>query len=323
MPIKDDVPMILRKEYRNPNALNSRSNGCSPSWSFRCSNRTHTEDIADTPAWLSQGQSSLNVSDFRGSDNFEIEVVSVGSSLSNAVQLPGNYKTNCADVLTANNSSQKEAEVKENSAFTRASNCSQVPAFDSFRSNNLSNAEEYQTLSSENWSTCSYSEVAISPQQSPLPSDSQTCMLCSKLLKERCQWDYDILTVAVLACGHVYHAGCLENVTPKSLIFDPNCPICYNYRKSKGKAAANAAASSSSSSSFSSKSRCKISRRAVVDVNVDGDFALDRNDRSSSSVSKIVKSKGSFDGSFLRRHFSFGSRVENVRKKKGLWARYR
>ena len=36
----------------------------------------------------------------------------------------------------------------------------------------------------------------------------------------------DLSVVAVLVCGHVYHAECLEQKTRHEDIRDPPCPLC-------------------------------------------------------------------------------------------------
>jgi hypothetical protein len=36
----------------------------------------------------------------------------------------------------------------------------------------------------------------------------------------------DCTVVGVLVCGHVYHADCLEQVSPDSFLQDPACPQC-------------------------------------------------------------------------------------------------
>ncbi|KAI3809798.1 hypothetical protein L1987_19398 [Smallanthus sonchifolius] len=60
-----------------------------------------------------------------------------------------------------------------------------------------------------------------------------TCGICSKLLTERSSWSsHKIMAtnglpvVSVLICGHVYHAECLENMTPEVNKYDPACPVC-------------------------------------------------------------------------------------------------
>ncbi|KAG6572052.1 hypothetical protein SDJN03_28780, partial [Cucurbita argyrosperma subsp. sororia] len=64
-------------------------------------------------------------------------------------------------------------------------------------------------------------------------TDAQTCGICSMLLVERSLWtsqkiiaNNELSVVAVLTCGHVYHAECLENMTPEISKYDPACPIC-------------------------------------------------------------------------------------------------
>ncbi|XP_010539876.1 PREDICTED: uncharacterized protein LOC104813811 isoform X2 [Tarenaya hassleriana] len=59
------------------------------------------------------------------------------------------------------------------------------------------------------------------------PVDHQTCGACSKLLTERSYIaNYELPIAAVLACGHVYHAECLETMTTETEKYDPICPIC-------------------------------------------------------------------------------------------------
>ncbi|KAK1439875.1 hypothetical protein QVD17_05699 [Tagetes erecta] len=60
-----------------------------------------------------------------------------------------------------------------------------------------------------------------------------TCGICTKLLTERSSWSsHKIMAtnglpvVSVLICGHVYHAECLENMTPEINKYDPACPVC-------------------------------------------------------------------------------------------------
>lgn len=117
-------------------------------------------------------------------------------------------------------------------------------------------------------------------------------------MKEKSPWSAqkivstnELAVAAVLVCGHVFHADCLENITSDFDRYDPQCPVCANKDK------------------FGSKmrSKSKISRRAIVDVGAELN-------------SRIKKP-------FLKRHFSIGSGVsgnEDPRKKngKGFWRRY-
>ncbi|KAL5072913.1 hypothetical protein RYX36_011898 [Vicia faba] len=62
------------------------------------------------------------------------------------------------------------------------------------------------------------------------PVDSQTCGVCSNLLTGKSSWssqkiivNNDLCVVSVLICGHVYHAECLESMTPEINKYDPAC----------------------------------------------------------------------------------------------------
>lgn len=205
----------------------------------------------------------------------------------------------------------------------------------SFSSNDLS-AGESHAGSSDGWSKRSFSEFMflldsyqrddINSQlsSSSFSSDLQTCGLCSKLLRERASWKgNEICTAAILVCGHVYHAECLETVTSNASKFDPSCPVCTHGESSTGRVLVKA----------SSKSRSKISKRsAVADIIIDGT----EDQKSRSCILKELKSgasssgKSSFGLSFFRRPFSImGSRSiklspkRECSRKKGFWARYR
>ncbi|XP_015581836.1 uncharacterized protein LOC8263853 isoform X2 [Ricinus communis] len=58
------------------------------------------------------------------------------------------------------------------------------------------------------------------------------CGICQKLLRRKSYFLGDALSsggcsiVAVLVCGHVYHADCLEHRTSTEEICDPRCPLC-------------------------------------------------------------------------------------------------
>ncbi|GMY06241.1 RING/U-box superfamily [Fagus crenata] len=147
--------------------------------------------------------------------------------------------------------------------------------------------------------TRSSSRISTSP-----PVDLQTCGVCSKLLTEKSLWssqkiiaNNELSVVAVLTCGHIYHAECLENMTPEI-------------------------------------NKNKRSRNRVVDSDLDGDsFVLDRL-KSSGHQGKGPKMassssmKSSLGKPFLRQHFSFGSKgsktlSENhsTRKKGFFWVK--
>ncbi|KAB5512145.1 hypothetical protein DKX38_029173 [Salix brachista] len=65
------------------------------------------------------------------------------------------------------------------------------------------------------------------------PVVEQKCGVCGKLLWQKSPWSShrimrggDMPTAGVLPCSHVFHAECLEQVTPKTQIHDPPCPLC-------------------------------------------------------------------------------------------------
>uniref|UniRef100_A0A0R0K2Z3 RING-type domain-containing protein n=3 Tax=Glycine subgen. Soja TaxID=1462606 RepID=A0A0R0K2Z3_SOYBN len=164
--------------------------------------------------------------------------------------------------------------------------------------------------------------------------DLQSCGACSKLLTERSAWgsqkfiaSSDLSVVAVLVCGHVYHAECLETITPEADSYDPACPICMVGEKHMSKLSKKGFRTESETKA----KNYKISRNRVVDSYVDG--GIDVFDRLKDIVSKMEPSSSSttssFGKPFLRRHFSLGSKwsrslLENdSARKKGFWARYR
>ncbi|KAJ8767881.1 hypothetical protein K2173_020821 [Erythroxylum novogranatense] len=65
-------------------------------------------------------------------------------------------------------------------------------------------------------------------------AERMVCGICQKLLMPKPYFLGDTDTpswgeysaVAVLVCGHVYHADCLENRTDLDDVHDPSCPLC-------------------------------------------------------------------------------------------------
>lgn len=200
--------------------------------------------------------------------------------------------------------------------------------------------------SSDGWSMRMFSELVASSRRerwsfdsesissshskltsSPSPADPHACGVCSRLLKERCPWGGRKIvsnsaasssTVAVLACGHAYHAECLENLTADAEKYDPPCPICMGTERSP-----------------SVKVRNRVSRSAVADLHHhDGAFLTERPmcPERGGKAPALGSSSGfkSFGRPFLKRHFSIGSRpaeppapeIEQARKK-GFWGRHR
>lgn len=167
--------------------------------------------------------------------------------------------------------------------------------------------------------------------------DLQTCGVCSKLLTEKSSWsgqkiiaNNELSVVAVLTCGHVYHAECLENMTPEINKYDPACPVCTFGEKQTLKLSEKALRAE-----MDLKARNKRSRNRIVDSDLDGDsFVLDRlksGERHGKGPKMGLSSsmKSSLGKPFLRRHFSFGgskgskslSESQSVRKKGFFWAK--
>lgn len=179
----------------------------------------------------------------------------------------------------------------------------------------------------------SSSRLSYSPSM-----DLQSCAACSKLLSERSAWNSqkfiangDLSVVAVLVCGHAYHAECLETMTAEADSYDPSCPICMvggdkNFSKLPRKG--------QTESEIKTKN-LKISRNRVVDSYLDGGFdVFDRQKdvEPEGKVSKMEASssvRSSVGKPFLRKHFSLGSKWNRAlsendsARKKGFWARYR
>ncbi|KAK7409805.1 hypothetical protein VNO78_00138 [Psophocarpus tetragonolobus] len=168
--------------------------------------------------------------------------------------------------------------------------------------------------------------------------DFQSCGICSKLLTEKSSWSTgkiiasnDLSVVAVLICGHVYHAECLESLTPDVNKYDPACPVCTFGEKQTMKLSEKAL-----KAEMDFKARNNKLMNRVVDGDIDNDSVVfdhfkgrglkgkgPRIDSSSSG-------RNSFGKPFIRRHFSFGSKgsrfmLDNhpTRKKGFFWAKSR
>ncbi|WCJ35233.1 RING/U-box superfamily protein [Euphorbia peplus] len=204
--------------------------------------------------------------------------------------------------------------------------------------------------SSDGWSMRTFSELVASSQRerwsfdseqlgyglskvsgcssrfSSSPSlDLQTCGACSKYLTERVSLNA-LSVVAVLVCGHVYHAECLETMTLEVDKYDPACPICIGGEKHVSK---------TGKRTFRGEAelKCrshKISRTRVVDSSLDNDsddISLHKNLLRGGSSKMGPSSSGASSSRkpFLRR---FGSKWRSLSendssKKKGFWSRYR
>ena len=70
---------------------------------------------------------------------------------------------------------------------------------------------------------------------------SSRCGLCGRYLSQRSPWGSrrmvwsgDMPITGVLSCWHVFHAECLERVTPKPQKHDPPCPVCEKSENGNG-----------------------------------------------------------------------------------------
>ncbi|KAL4377355.1 hypothetical protein GQ457_02G032830 [Hibiscus cannabinus] len=76
--------------------------------------------------------------------------------------------------------------------------------------------------------------VDLENPRSPIgPVVDHKCGVCGKILWQKSPWSShriirggDMPTAGILPCSHVFHAECLDQVTPKSQIHDPPCPLC-------------------------------------------------------------------------------------------------
>lgn len=208
--------------------------------------------------------------------------------------------------------------------------------------------------SSDGWSLPAFSDLAANPRRdrwsfdsestgfhrdkvsrasgpsSGSPSiDLQTCGICTKLLTERSSWAANELSVvSVLICGHVFHAECLESMTPEINKYDPACPVCTFGEKQALKMSEKAL-----KSQMDLKAR-KRSKNRVVDSDFSGNLAPFDRQRSSGQRGRYLKKsssssmKSSPGKPFLLRHFSFGSKgiksfseSPSTRKKGFFWTR--
>ncbi|XVF73804.1 hypothetical protein PTKIN_Ptkin13bG0011100 [Pterospermum kingtungense] len=172
----------------------------------------------------------------------------------------------------------------------------------------------------------------ISGRFSYSPSiDMQTCGSCSKLLVERSSWSSnEISVVSVLVCGHVYHAECLETLTPDADKYDPACPICMIGEKQVSRMSRKALMAEAELKA----KHLKLFKNRVVDSFVDGgcdDFDHQKNTKRKGKALKLEprsSRRSCLAKPFLKRHFSIGfkwgrSLSENdSARKKGFWVRY-
>ncbi|CAA7020633.1 unnamed protein product [Microthlaspi erraticum] len=202
-----------------------------------------------------------------------------------------------------------------------------------------------QSGPSESWSMQGFSErMSSSRSDEPLSYDNdcfglqrdkldyqqQTCGACSRPLSEKSMWSSqkifmtnELSVSAILACGHVYHGECLEQMTPEIDKFDPSCPICTLGEKKTAKLSEKALKVEMDLIARHNKRL----RARVLDSDFDcDDFVMfDHGHRAAAAAAgkspKLVSSSSVKNHSakpFLARHFSFGSRGHSKSTKENL-----
>lgn len=196
----------------------------------------------------------------------------------------------------------------------------------------------------ERWSfgsdSCSFTHDKLSKTSGhnsrSISVDFQTCGICAKLLSEKSPWSTqkfvagnELSVVAVLICGHVYHAECLEIITPEFNKYDPACPVCTFGEKQILKMTGKMLKAEKDSKGRSSKK----SRNRVVDTNSSFDFdswkrSIGAHEGKNPKLGNSSSLKSSATKPFLKRHFSFGSRGNkassespSIRRKGLFWAK--
>ncbi|KAG7636953.1 putative transcription factor C2H2 family [Arabidopsis thaliana] len=157
-------------------------------------------------------------------------------------------------------------------------------------------------------------------------NDQQNCGACSRSLSEKSLLSSqkifatnELSVAAILACGHVYHSECLEQMTPEIDKFDPSCPICTLGEKKTFKLSEKAL-----KADLEMKARHNKRLRNRV---VDSDEFVKFNNNHEAAVGykgkapKLISSSSLRSYSpkpFLARHFSFGSRSNSVKSPKEI-----
>lgn len=174
-------------------------------------------------------------------------------------------------------------------------------------------------------------------QSSKSPSiDLQACGVCAKLLTERSSWGWtsqkivstnELAVVSILNCGHVYHAECLDYMTPEINKFDPNCPVCTYGEKQALKISTKAL---KAELDLKARKRC---RDRIVDTDRTSNMISFNHHEHGGDKAKGLKisssliKKSSPSKPFLKRHLSFTKSSKSLpenqidRRKALFWAR--
>lgn len=97
-----------------------------------------------------------------------------------------------------------------------------------------SNASSYYDFGFEGDAIDVMEHISEKPSRSPYDSARyQKCGLCERFLWQKSPWSSsrivkngDLPITGVLPCGHVFHAECLEETTPKAQVHEPPCAVC-------------------------------------------------------------------------------------------------
>lgn len=169
-----------------------------------------------------------------------------------------------------------------------------------------------ELVASSNRERWSFESDNLTPSSTTISSSNyhrQTCRICSTPLTDHC-------IVAVLVCGHLYHAGCLEKMTSEIDQYDPPCPLCTHGQKSAAK--------------LFEKSEAKAKNRPSRVGTADDDGKTLRYDRQKAAGVGGLRNGASSSTKFpfgLRRYFSFGrpsrskSESSESKRKKSFWRR--
>ncbi|MCO5548263.1 hypothetical protein L7F22_001720 [Adiantum nelumboides] len=150
-----------------------------------------------------------------------------------------------------------------------------------------------------------------------LRGDGQICGVCSRWLRHKSPWssqgmlvgNRDMPVVGVLACGHVFHADCLEKDVPEMLRHDPPCPQCDRYQDASWKATSSAGGEVVKVGNISLKTRFpnfgpQLWRRSLSGSKLGASSQPDRVKEESGS-----REKGFFQRSLSRKQFPFLARA--------------
>lgn len=138
----------------------------------------------------------------------------------------------------------------------------------------------------------------------------QKCGVCWKLIVQKSPWGSnrivrgnDMPIAGILPCGHVFHADCLEHITPKTHIHEPPCPSCL-----KAVGAVEESESTSVSGSQQMALRSLWTRRGILIAE-----AQQESSKKESRKWAKVGSRWSIGGSLIKnrfkRHLTFNGKV--------------